>query len=92
MDDEHLNSISRVIEFMNVSRTTFYAHDTHERLKEAGVLFSRPGKYGKTVWWSYKRLILGWMSRYPDFFMKPSQSEKTTNVGQSMRKTSVAKQ
>ena len=92
MDDEHLNSISRVIEFMNVSRVAFYKHKTQEVLKDAGILFSRPGKYGKTVWWSYKRLVLGWMVKNPKFFMIGSQSEKTTHVEQSMRKTLLDKQ
>ncbi len=88
MDEEHLNTISRVIEFMNVSRKTFYAHDTQERLKEAGLLFSRPGKYGKTVWWSYKRLILGWMVKNPQFFMSGLLSKEINNGNTRIQKHS----
>lgn len=75
-DDELLPSISSILQFMGVCRTVFYKCHTLQALEAEGIIFSRPGKYGKIRRWSYKRLIMSFLVKHPDFFMKKNTQKK----------------
>lgn len=66
-DPEMLKSMGDIIDFTGIPRATFYAAGHADHLKNSGYIFQRPGKYGLTITWSYKRLILAWLTeRFPN--------------------------
>lgn len=69
-DPEYLGSITEIIEFTGIPRTSFYCNGYAENLKKSAYLFSRQGKYGRQIHWSYKRLILVWLSEISPKKMK----------------------
>jgi len=63
-DPEYLGSLSEILAYTGIPRRTFYRDGHMKALKESRYVFSRVrrGKYGRTVYWSYKRLILAWLA------------------------------
>jgi hypothetical protein len=69
-DNERLNSLGEIITFTGIPRRTFYHCGYAQKLRDSGYLFHRRGAYGKTVYWSYKQLIIAWMA---EFFSSPEK-------------------
>ena len=72
--NETLRSIGEIIAYTGIPKRTFYQKGYAKKLKESGYVFKRRGRYGKTISWSYKRLILAWLAE--NFFNIPQKDEK----------------
>jgi hypothetical protein len=75
-DPEYLGSITQIMDFAGIPRTSFYCNGYADHLKKSAYLFSRPGRYGKTIHWSYKRLILVWLAEIQEKKMIPNSPIK----------------
>jgi len=60
-EPERLDSMGEIIKFTGIPRRTFYSSGYADNLKKSAYIFSRVGRYGRKIYWSYKRLILAWM-------------------------------
>ena len=65
-DDEVLMGIEKICRFMGISKSYWYRHKIWKRLDKSGILFKKPGLYGRDNYYSHKRLILAWMIEVKD--------------------------
>lgn len=65
MPNERLDSIKQIANFLGVSISYFYKK-VKPKLEESGVLFTRPGPYGRRIYYTYKRLLLAWQIEVKD--------------------------
>jgi len=74
-DPEYLGSLSKIIDFTGIPRKTFYRSGYMKLLRSSGYVFSRErgGKYGQTIYWSYRRLILAWLA---ENFSSPEKNRR----------------
>jgi hypothetical protein len=59
-DPELLANMNEIIEFTGIPRRTFYDRGYAKNIKESTYVFCRTGRYGRKIYWSYKRLIMAW--------------------------------
>jgi hypothetical protein len=65
LSDERLDTTAEIAKFLGVSRSYFNEKVKH-RLESSGILFTRPGYYGKSVFYTYKRLLMAWLIEVKD--------------------------
>lgn len=61
-DPEMLEGMDAIIRYCGFSRRTWYAKRLHEKLKDSRYVYTRPGSYGNTYYWTYKRLLLAFLA------------------------------
>jgi predicted DNA-binding transcriptional regulator AlpA len=59
---DYLRGMDEIIPFTGISRSTFYRKGYDKLLKNSRYIFHRRGRHGRTIWWSYKNLILVWLT------------------------------
>lgn len=61
-DPECLQGMREIIRFTNIPERTFYGKGFARELKASRYVFRRRGKNGRPIYWTYKRLIIAWLT------------------------------
>lgn len=62
---DRLDTAQEIAKFLGISRS-YFNDKVKQRLEESGILFTRPGYYGKSVYYTYKRLLMAWLIEVKD--------------------------